>query len=337
MKNMPKFLIVGLGSMGKRRIRNLQKLGIKSIMGFDIRSDRLEECSKRYGIPTFSNIVEAINEKPDAMIISTPPDSHLEFVKIAVKNNIKFFTELNLILSDVQKIQNLIKQKTTKGCPSCTMLFHPMVIEIEKLVKKNTIGKIYIIRHHVGHHLASWHPWEDYREFFVSKRNTGGARELMQVELLWLTRIFSDLKEVSSKIGKISNLNIDIDDYYMVNLVFEKGILCQLLIDVFSQPSKKETEIIGEKGTIVCNFNNGQIKISKGNSIIEKKIRLGNVAKGYKGTTPPENLYENELKSFLDAIKQKRKYPFSFNHEIKLLKSLNTIEKSNKKKKNLVL
>lgn len=323
--------------MGKRRIRNLQKLGIKSIIGYDIRNDRLEECSKTYNIPTFSNITKAIKEKPYAMIISTPPDLHLKFVKIAVKNNIKFFTELNLILSDVQKIQNLIKQKPSKGYPSCTMLFHPMVIEIEKLVKKNTIGKIYIIRHHVGHHLASWHPWEDYREFFVSNRTTGGARELMQVELLWLTRIFSDLKEVSSKIGKISNLGIDIDDYYMVNVVFRKGILGQLLIDIFSQPSKKETEIIGEKGTIVCNFNNGKIKIYKGKSIIEKKIHLGSVAKGYKGTTPPETLYENELKRFLYAIKQKKKYPFSFKDEINLLKSLHAIEKSSKTKKKLVL
>ena len=333
-----KFLIVGLGSMGKRRIRNLQKLGIKTILGFDIRKDRLDECSKKDGIPTFSDISEAIKEKPDAMVISTPPDLHLNFVKIAIKNDISFFTELNLILSDVQKIQRLVKKvKSPKGFPSCTMLFHPMVIEIEKLVKNKAIGKIYLLRHRVGHHLASWHPWEDYREFFVSKKNTGGARELMQVELLWLTRLFSDLKEVSSKIGKISNLGIDIDDYYMVNLVFKKNILGQLLIDVFSKPSKKEIEIIGEKGTLKCDFNSGEILILKNKSTIKKKIHLGTVAKGYKGTTPPENLYENEMKQFINAINHKRKYPFSFNDEIKLLQSLNNIEKSSKKNRHLII
>lgn len=35
-----RFLVVGLGSMGKRRIRNLQELGFNKIVGFDIRKDR---------------------------------------------------------------------------------------------------------------------------------------------------------------------------------------------------------------------------------------------------------------------------------------------------------
>ena len=36
------FLIVGLGSMGKRRIRNLRANGEEKIIGFDIRIDRLK-------------------------------------------------------------------------------------------------------------------------------------------------------------------------------------------------------------------------------------------------------------------------------------------------------
>ena len=42
-----KFLVVGLGSMGKRRVRNLIALGFKdSVSGFDIREDRREETKK---------------------------------------------------------------------------------------------------------------------------------------------------------------------------------------------------------------------------------------------------------------------------------------------------
>ena len=50
MKNF--ILIIGLGSMGKRRVRNLQSLGIKNIVGFDIREDRREETEKKYQINT---------------------------------------------------------------------------------------------------------------------------------------------------------------------------------------------------------------------------------------------------------------------------------------------
>ncbi len=47
-----KFLIAGLGSMGKRRIRNLLALGERDIVGFDIRADRRQEALDRYGIRT---------------------------------------------------------------------------------------------------------------------------------------------------------------------------------------------------------------------------------------------------------------------------------------------
>ena len=45
-----KFLIVGLGSMGKRRIRNLQKLGFDNLIGFDIKKERLDEVSKKFKV-----------------------------------------------------------------------------------------------------------------------------------------------------------------------------------------------------------------------------------------------------------------------------------------------
>ena len=45
-----KVLVIGLGSMGKRRIRNLLKLGYKDIIGFDIRTDRINEVNKKYHI-----------------------------------------------------------------------------------------------------------------------------------------------------------------------------------------------------------------------------------------------------------------------------------------------
>ena len=37
-----KFLIVGLGSMGKRRIRNLKKLNQTDIICFDVKKERIE-------------------------------------------------------------------------------------------------------------------------------------------------------------------------------------------------------------------------------------------------------------------------------------------------------
>ena len=74
-----KILIIGLGSMGKRRFRNLKALKEEDIIAFDLREDRRKEVEEKYGIRTFANFEEAMKEKPDVFIISVPPDIHLEY------------------------------------------------------------------------------------------------------------------------------------------------------------------------------------------------------------------------------------------------------------------
>ena len=329
--------MVGLGSMGKRRIRNLLTLGYKNIIGFDPRGDRRKEASKNYNISTVSDFNMALEKKPDVMIISTPPDLHGKYAKIAIKNNIHFFTEVNLFSKELKKIIAMMKDKPIVGAPSCTMRFHPIVSELKKILDKGSIGKILTISHHFGHFLPDWHPWEDYRDFYVSKRETGGAREIIPFELIWLIYLFSDIKSVYGDIQKLSKLDADIDDIYQTILEFENRVFCILVIDVITKPSIRETKIIGEYGIILCDFNEGYIKIGKGEKWKIIKVKMGKVAKGYKGSTPPETLYEEEIKNFLNAIKNKRKYPHSFFEKLKIMQVLDAIEASNKKKKKIML
>ena len=321
--------------MGKRRIRNLSVLGYEHIIGFDPRSDRRKESEKKYGIQTFSSILEAINESPDAMIISTPPDLHTKYAKVAIKNNIHFFTEVNLVSKEISDILKCLSDSKIVGVPSCTMLFHPVIIKLKKLLETQIIGKVLFIDHHFGHYLPDWHPWEDYRKFYVSKKSTGGAREIVPFELVWIKSIFPKIKSVSANVKKISNLDVKIDDIYQIMFEMQSKTLCNLTVDVITQPSIKETKIVGEKGVLICNYSNGEIKIGKNEKWTVQKLKMGKVAPGYKGNTGQESLYEDEMKSFINSIKKKQKYPHSFKDELEILQILDLIEISSKKGKKL--
>ena len=299
-------LVVGLGSMGKRRIRNLLKLGLKNIIGFDPRLDRRLESEKLYKITTVSTINEGLKKNPICMIISTPPNLHYKYAVIAIKNNIHFFTEVNISSSDVKKIIQQLNKKSIIGLPSSTLLYNPLIKKLKVILAKKQIGKPLTVYHHFGHYLPNWHPWEDYREFYVSKRKTGAAREIVPFELVWLTFLFSNIKSVFGSIHKVSKLKANIDDLYQTIIEFSNGIQCIMVIDVISDPAFSETKIIGEKGVILCDHNEGSIKIGKSSKWKKIKIRSGQIAKGYKGNTPSESLYVNEMKNFLTTIKQKK-------------------------------
>jgi len=326
-----KILIVGLGSMGKRRIRNLLKHGNKNLIGFDTREDRRNQVKRKYGVKTFCDFKEALKNKPEAMIISTPPDSHTKYANIAIDNNIHFFTEVNLSSKEIIHLLKKLGRKSIVAAPSCTMRYHPIVKKLKELIDKKTIGRILNVQHHFGHYLPEWHPWEDYRDFYVSKKETGAAREIVPFELIWLTYLFSEIKSVYGRINKVSKLETNIDDIYEILLEFKNKILATMTVDVISIPSFKETKILGEKGAILCNFNDGIIKINKGKSTKTIKLKMGKIARGYKGNTGAESLYEEEIEAFLDAIMGRKKYPFSLNEELKILKILDAIEISNEK------
>jgi len=332
-----KVLVVGLGSMGKRRIRNLLSLGYKDIIGFDIRKDRRNEAEKKYGINTVSSISQALKNNPEVMIISTPPDKHSKYANIAIQQNIHFFTEVNLFSQDVKNHIKKLKTKKIVGVPSCTMIFHPVITKLEQLIRNNTIGKILTVHHHYGHYLPNWHPWEDYRSFYVSKKQTGAAKEIVPFELVWLLHLFSNIKSVFGNIEKISNLHSNIDDIYQILLKFKNGVQCVLVVDVFSQPSFSETKIIGEKGTILCYYNKLMLKISHGKKWKTTKLIMKRPEKGYIGNVIADAIYEKEIRSLFDCINKKKKYPLSFSDEFKILKVLDKIELSNKLGKRIIL
>ena len=110
-----KFLVVGLGSMGKRRIRNLLKLKIpvSNIFGFDTREDRCIEANEKYGIDTIDDYKKAI-QLVDTLIISTPPDKHLEYQKSAVSNSKHSFCEAGLFKDGLEEVLKEAKSKKVK-------------------------------------------------------------------------------------------------------------------------------------------------------------------------------------------------------------------------------
>ena len=246
--------------MGKRRIRNLQYLNQEIIIGFDPRDDRCEEAFEKYAIKTFNDITLALDEKPDAMIISTPPDLHMKYAKIALENKIHFFTEASVVQDEMLEVIQMINKSAIIGLPSCTMRHHPMVKQIKDLLDKNIIGQPFSFIHHCGQYLPDWHPWEDYREFYVSKQETGACREIVPFELVWLIDLFGEIKTVTGRKSKISNLETTIDDIYNVLLEFNNGIEATMTVDVIARSPYRQIKILGETGVIFADWSERIVK-----------------------------------------------------------------------------
>ena len=312
--------------MGKRRIRNLQYLNQETVIGFDPRDDRCKEAFEKYAIKTFNDITLALNEKPDAIIISTPPDLHMKYAKIALENKIHFFTEASVVQDEMLEVIQMLKESDKIGLPSCTMRYHPIVNQIRVLLDKNIIGQPLSFIYHSGQYLPDWHPWEDYRKFYVSKRETGACKEIVPFELVWLMNLFGKIKTVTGRKSKISNLEANIDDIYNVLLEFNNGVEATMTVDVIARYPYRQMKILGETGVIFADWSERIVKyFTKENGWKENKIDDGIIEKGYIHGEGP---YIEEMNNFLETIQNKTTQAYTFEEDLQILKILESIEKS---------
>lgn len=328
-----KILVIGLGSMGKRRIRNLIANGEHNIYGFDLREDRSKEVEEEYQIKVFRDFQTANSEQDfNAFIISVPPDRHMEFASYAIDNNIHCFIEASVVDDGMKElILKSIEKPEIKICPSCTLRYHPAIKLIKKLVDYGSIGKVSHFSYHSGQYLPDWHPWEKITDFYVSNRNTGGCREIVPFELTWLNWLFGDIDRIVGYKSKTINLDADIDDVYVSSIKYKNGILGTLLVDIVSRYAIRKLIINGDNGQIQWDWNNNKVDVydSFEKRWITYRDPQGHSAEGYNKNIV-EEMYIAEMKDFIDSIKYQKPFPNTLEEDYQILQYLYQLEDESK-------
>ncbi len=305
-----RFFIVGLGSMGKRRIRNLQFHGEKNIVGFDIRPERNKEAEEKYGIRTVNSLEKISSDEYDVMIISTSPEVHGDYIRLATANKKHFFIEHPINTDGYKEIFE--DKNTTIKVPSCTLRFYAPIKMMKKILDGKKMGKILAFQYHMGQYLPDWHPWEDYRQVYFSKKETGSCREMLPFELIWLNWLMdSEPVEIKGTMAKISDLDMDADDISVSTVKYKNKILGGITIDVIARKPFRTLRVLGSEGVLNWERFDHEIKIYNAGTKTTEIIPVpkGNMEKGYVNE---EEMYQDEIKVFLDAIRDGIPYPYSF-------------------------
>lgn len=328
-------LVIGLGSMGKRRIRNLIALGHKAIYGFDVNSARCAEVAEKYGIETFESFEEAVNfTKANTFIISVPPDLHHIYMKYAAERNISSFVEASVVDYGFDEIIKSASKHGTLIAPSSTLYFHPAIRKIKEIIESESLGTISNILYHSGQYLPDWHPYEPVANYYVSEKKTGGAREIVAFELSWITAIFGFPTMAAGMYKKTINIEgaENIDDTYNALLDFG-GFLLTMTVDVVSRAATRRLTINGDKKQLYWNWDDNLIKIFDPLQDLWETHPYETLAAeaGYNKNIT-EQMYMDEIECFLNASRRQSTFINSLENDHKILKLLYAIERSSDRK-----
>lgn len=335
MVNKMNVIVIGLGSMGKRRIRCLKQLGFLSdqIAGFDPREDRRNEATALHGINTFSNFEEAIEAvNPERYIISVPPAMHHIYMKDAIERNIPFFVEASVVDTDMEQVIAAANENGVVAAPSSTLRFHPAIQKIGEIIASGRLGKLSAVNYVSGQYLPDWHTYEAVSDYYVSQKDTGGGREIVPFELTWLVDVFGFPNRVSGLFRKTIEIEgaEDIDDTYSALLDYGSHMI-NLTVDVVSRYATRRMLINGSDAQLRWDWDDNAIFIYSSETDEWEKItyEMLSAEDGYNANIG-ENMYIEEIRAFLDAADGKVAFVNTLEKDHKVLKLLYAIEESDK-------
>ncbi len=328
---MNKILIVGLGSMGKRRARLIKGMCPDMVVcGVDSTESRRTEA-EGLGIHSYASIPEAVAaEKPQAALVCTAPISHAEIIHTLLTHDLPVFTELNLVDDGYAENMALAKEKGLPLFLSSTMLYRGETQYMKKKAQDfmEETGKKVNYIYHIGQYLPDWHPWENYKNFFVGDKRTGGVREIFGVDLPWLWDAFGPVTSVHVEKDKISTLEVDYPDSYMVTLRHENGVKGLLAVDVVSPKAVRNFECFGEG--IHLFWEGNPRALYEFNHETGEKVPVNTYETFEHDSRYSDNIVENayvdELANFFAVVEQGAEPRWSFEKDKQIIDLIEKIE-----------
>jgi predicted dehydrogenase len=323
---MAKFLIAGLGSIGRRHLRNLMALGERDIVLLRTHRGSLPE-EELAGFPTETNIAEALqSHHPSAVVVSNPTALHLDVAIPAAQAGCAILLE-KPISHSTERLE-LFRQTVARSGTSVLMGFqfryHPFLLRARELIKGGRLGRIISARAHFGEYLPAWHPWEDYRSGYAARLDLGGGVLLTQCHSIdYLPWLVADVDAVWGSLAKLSDLDIDVEDTAEIGLRFEGGALGSLHLDYAQQPPSHRLDLSGTAGILTGDLMGGELRYYDVNA---QKWEDSGLPPAWERNT----MFLEEMSHFLSVVRGENRPGCTLEDGIRVMQIIEAAQTSNR-------
>jgi predicted dehydrogenase len=247
-----KLLIVGCGSIGRRHALSARTLGYKTAV-VDIDDARARAvAAEAESVAYFSNRDSAFGWGADAVVVATPHVQHIADARAAIGAGADVLIEkpLSHDLAGIEALKADCIRAGRRAFVVCNMRYHPAVDALYRGLPQ--IGTAHYARAHYGNYLPSMRPGADYRTLYCARKASGGGVILDAIhEIDYLMWFFGPVVTVSADKARLSNLDIDVEDFADMALQHQSGARSVITLDYLRHCKRRGCEIIGSKGQLV--------------------------------------------------------------------------------------
>lgn len=302
-----KVCFIGVGSIARRHIRNLVDIFCdkKELLEIDAlrRADSVDCNELKY----LSKIYNSHTELPhdyDVIFITNPTEYHAETLLSLQNKGKHFFIEKPVVsLNTEHLLDNFAAKNDSVYYVACPLRFHKV---IQYLKENLVLDDVISIRAICSSYLPDWRPDTDYRITYSAKSSLGGGVSIDLIhEWDYISYLFGFPSSVKMFRGKISELDIDSDDY-SIYIAEYNSMIAELHLDYFGRAPVRQIEIYTKNETIIGDLIKGTVSfLVSGKNIVLNEDR--------------DDFQKRELKFFISLLDNKNYIYNDISHAIKVL------------------
>lgn len=247
-----KFVIAGLGSIGRRHLRNLAAVGEKDIVLYRTRKATLPD-QELEGYPVVDDLQAALASKPDGVVVSNPTSLHLDTSIAAANQGCHILLEkpISHNLDRINELSAAVEKNGSKVLVGFQFRFHPTLQLAKEKLLDGAIGRPVSVRAHWGEYLPNWHPWENHQESYAARQDLGGGVVLTLCHPLdYLRWIFGEVDKLWAFTQPAPELGTAVDAVAEIGLAYQSGVLGSVHLDYLRRPGVHGFEITGTEGLL---------------------------------------------------------------------------------------
>lgn len=244
-------LIVGLGSIGERHVRNLLELGHEDITVLR-RAPESPRTLDGDEYETVTDADEAFGSSPAAVIVATPTALHDEPLRRGIQAGADVLVEVPLSadLEGVGEIRRTARDTGSQVLLGHNLRFHPALERIRKAVQDGTVGEPLFLRSQFGEYLPGLHTWEDYQDRYEARSDLGGGAVRTSIHEIDNAYWLLGPVEAATCVARTLELDVDVEDVAMMALEHESGQLSEIELDFLQRTYRRNLQVAGTSGTI---------------------------------------------------------------------------------------
>jgi predicted dehydrogenase len=247
--------VIGYGSIGRRHVDNLAKLGVSR----RVIVRRQSSANPAFAPPADVRIVhsdrQAIEAGIDLAIVCNPTALHPATAETYLVAGIPVLIEKPLCApGDEEAAARLASAAREQGCfagMAYCLRYHPAYRLAHEIVTSGGLGRLRSARAWFESYLPDWHPWEDYRQSYAARAELGGGvLPTLDHEIDFLNWCLGEPVKITGWQSNSGTLEIEVPDRASLSLTYGGPVTADVSLSFCRRERSRGFEFLGQDGTL---------------------------------------------------------------------------------------